>query len=201
MGLSIEKTKQQRIGQSKFNKFGNQMTIIDYRGSTKVDVLFENGEIVKNREYRDFVDGSIKMPSTKKVFGHGIVDGKNLVWDNENNKQYKAYQHWSGMLERCFDEKLHKKHPTYVGCNLYDDWLYLSKFTEWFNENYYEIPDCKYRMELDKDILSRYYFNNIKIYSPETTTFVPRDINLLLCKRDGCRGDLPIGVSECNKCI
>lgn len=194
-----ENLKEQRIGLCKKNKNGDLMTIIKYGGVRNISVIFENGQIVNNRLYKDFVEGSIKMPMTKTVFGYGIVDDKNLVWNNKNKQILKSYQHWTGMLERCFDKKLHKKHPTYIGCKIFDDWIYLSKFTEWFNENYYEIPNCQYRMELDKDILSRYYFNNIKIYSPNTATFVPRDLNLLLCKRDRYRGDLPIGVTVCNK--
>lgn len=176
------------------------MTIINYRGVRSIDVIFENGYIVENRLYKDFLEGAIKMPMSETIFGKGIIDKKGLVFDYENNKVTKMYYHWKGMLERCYDEKLHKKHPTYIGCNVSDEWLYLSKFNEWFLENYYEIPNCKYRMELDKDILSRYYFGiETKIYSPKTACFVPRDINLLLCKRDNCRGELPIGVSKCNK--
>lgn len=194
-----EKSKQERIGLSKKNNNGDIMTIIDYKNCSNISVIFENGTVVNNRLYKDFVDGCIKMPMSKTVFGHGIVDDKNLVWDNNSQHVLKSYVYWKGMLERCFDKKLHEKHPTYIDCKIYDKWLYLSNFTKWFENNYYEIPNCKYRMELDKDILSRYYFGNIKIYSPETATFVPRDLNLLLCKNDNDRGELPVGVSKCNK--
>lgn len=175
------------------------MTIIDYNSSLDLSVIFEDGSIVNKRTYKDFVKGCIKKPLSQSVFGHGIVDSKNLVWDNTNKQILKSYQHWAGMLERCFSKKLQNKYPTYRGCQVCDKWIYLSNFTKWFYENYYEIPNCKYRMELDKDILSRYYYQNVKIYSPNTSAFVPRDINLLLCKRDSCRGDLPIGVTKCNK--
>jgi len=195
----IKIKKIDRTGETRLNNSGFQMTIIAYRNNMDIDVLFENGTISHHKGYKEFSKGGIKMPMDKTVFGHGIIDGKDLVWDNDNKKTYKSYICWSGMLERCFDEKLHKKYPTYIGCTLYNDWLYLSKFTRWFNDNYYEIPGCKYRMELDKDILSRYYFNNIKMYSPETAVFVPRDLNLLLCKNDKYRGKYPVGVTKSNK--
>ena len=44
---------------------------------------------------------------------------------------------------------------------------------------------------LDKDILCP----DCKIYSPETCTFVPTDINFLFTKRQNKRGAYPIGVS------
>ena len=191
--------KAQRIGEVRLNNKGEKMTISKYNGVRDIDVVFENGEIVQHRLYKDFIDGRIKKPMSQTIFGKGIIDQKNLVWDNDNHTIKKSYLHWVGILKRCFDEKLHKEHPTYNNCKVCAEWLYLSKFTEWFKENYYEIPNCKYRMELDKDILSRYYFNECKIYSPKTSCFVPRDINLLLCKRDNCRGDFPVGVSKCNK--
>ena len=33
------------------------------------------------------------------------------------------------------------------------------------------------------------------MYSEDTCLFIPRDLNILLTKREACRGDLPIGVS------
>lgn len=198
--IKNQKYIDERVGQVNKNNAGHLMTIIEYKGVRSIDVLFENGYIVKNRLYKDFLDGRIKMPMTKTVFGHGIIDAPNLVFDSKNNKLTKMYSHWNGMLERCYDEKLQKKHPTYIGCKVINDWLYLSNFNKWFIENYYEIPNSKYRIELDKDILSRHYFGQeVKIYSPETACFVPRDINLLLCKRDSCRGDYPIGVTKSSK--
>jgi len=45
-------------------------------------------------------------------------------------------------------------------------------------------------MELDKDLL----VTGNRQYSPVTSSFVPKKINLLLCTSDGKRGDFALGV-------
>ena len=47
-----------------------------------------------------------------------------------------------------------------------------------------------YRWQIDKDILKK----NNKIYSPENCCLVPHYINYLFIKKEGSRGDYPIGV-------
>ena len=94
------------------------------------------------------------------------------------------------MLQRCYDEKHRYKNPTYIGCEVCNEWLNYQHFNEWIEDNYYEVEGE--RMELDKDILNK----GNKIYSPETCIFIPERINTLFTKRDNDRGDCPIGVSD-----
>ncbi len=82
----------------------------------------------------------------------------------------QSYKNWYQMLRRCYDEKYHIHHPTYIDCYVCDEWKYFSKFKDWFDENYVE------GYELDKDIL----IQGNKVYSPETCCFVPRHINTLM---------------------
>ena len=199
IGATINKSN--AIGLQSINNMGHKMTIVQYRSSRDIDVKFENGEIVRHRLLKDFKRGAIKMPNSPTVFGHGIYDeNTNGHYDGNDKCDSKPFVCWQGMIERCYNSALHDKYPTYKNCKCCDDWLYYSKFKKWYKENYYEIPECKYRMELDKDILSRHLLGvDSKIYSPDTTCFVPRDINLLLCKRDRYRGNLPIGITAINK--
>ena len=95
------------------------------------------------------------------------------------------YNHWNNMLHRCYDSKKHKINPTYIGCFVCKDWMYLSNFKNWFDENYVE-GWC-----LDKDILVK----GNKEYSPGKCCFVPNEINVLFTKRTANRGKYPIGVS------
>lgn len=89
------------------------------------------------------------------------------------------------MLQRCYSHKCHEKYPTYIACGVHDDWIYFCNFKNWFDINY--VKDfC-----LDKDILVK----GNKIYSPETCCFVPQEINTLLVKSNGSRGQHPLGVS------
>ena len=97
----------------------------------------------------------------------------------------RAYSAWHGMIKRCYCEWRVAIRPTYRGCIVCDEWLYFSKFKQWYDENYRD-GFC-----LDKDIIGR----NSKIYSPETCAYVPSRINALVLRRDGGRGKYPIGVT------
>ena len=126
--------------------------------------------------------------NNKLIYGVGICN-KGKYNASINRKHTKCYTVWFAMLQRCYSDKYHEKHPTYIDCQVYKDWLYFQSFAKWYHENYYEIIGQK--MALDKDILCK----GNKIYSPETCIFVPQSINLLFTKTDAKRGELPIGVS------
>lgn len=128
----------------------------------------------------------IKNPYSK-LCGVGLLGNATSIDCNGNVK--KSYNTWKAMIHRCYNEKDHKRAPTYQDCLVCDEWLYYSNFEQWWNNNYYEISNQE--MWLDKDILVK----GNKMYSPKTCVIVPKDINLLFVKRDAKRGDLPIGVA------
>lgn len=99
-----------------------------------------------------------------------------------------SYRTWRMMLQRCYDEKVHKVEPRYKDCAVCEEWHSLFRFNEWYLKNYYSISNE--RMELDKDILLK----NNKIYSPDTCVFVPQRINTLFVTANKIRGEFPIGV-------
>jgi hypothetical protein len=118
----------------------------------------------------------------KLICGVGVND---IYDDNIGTKQRpKYYNLWNNMLIRCYSEKYHSSRPTYINCEVDKEWIYLSNFREWFNENY--INDY----QLDKDLL----FPGNKIYGPDKCVFVPRNINQLLTFRNKHRGTYPLGV-------
>lgn len=112
-----------------------------------------------------------------------IVDGK------EHNKMCPYYSRWAGMLGRCYSSRFHKKHPTYTDVTVCKEWLVFSNFRKWMEKQDWE-GKC-----LDKDLL---VYGN-KIYSPETCIFISDEVNTLLLKSDGTRGELPLGVRYKNK--
>lgn len=81
----------ERIGETKNNTQGFEMTIVAYRNSKSIDIQFEDGTLVSDRGYGEFIKGFIQHPlhSRKKVerigksalMGHGslctIVDYRN----------------------------------------------------------------------------------------------------------------------------
>lgn len=111
----------------------------------------------------------------RKVYNVGINDYNGRICIN--NKKIKSYQSWKDMLARCYSYSFHNKNPTYIGCTVCDDWLYFSKFKEWFDKNYrWDLDEQGIKLNLDKDLLS----GESKIYSPETCVFLPKKINLFI---------------------
>ena len=124
----------------------------------------------------------------KKLFGVGVNDSTIRV---RNGKiLLPAYSLWYSMISRCYSPKMHKHSSTYIGCSVCEEWHLYSNFEKWYNENY--IEGC----HLDKDILVK----GNKCYSPETCSFVPREINNLIENVRNKRGNTPMGVFErCGK--
>ena len=49
-----------RKGETTINNRGEKITIIEYRNYDDLDVMFEDGSIVKHRTYQSFINGNIK---------------------------------------------------------------------------------------------------------------------------------------------
>lgn len=176
-----------RTGEIGVNNQGLNMEIIGYRKKDDIDIQFEDGYIAKNREYGEFKKGTIKNLYFKNVYGVGYV-GEGKHKPTINGKITIEYKIWDHMLERCYDDKFHKKHLSYIHCTVCEEWHNFQNFGKWFDENYYQIENEK--MNLDKDILTK----GNKIYSPDTCVFVPQRINNLFIKNDKNRGKYPIGI-------
>ena len=174
-----------RIGEQALNNQGCMMTIIGYRNNKDIDVQFEDGTIVTNREFHKFKLGQIKNPNHASVYDIGYMGQGE--YSKKTDKD--AYIVWHGIFNRCYSPKLHTKRPTYIGCEVCEEWHNFQNFAEWYYDNYYEVPEQT--MALDKDIL----YKSNKIYSPDTCMFVPERINTLFVKCNSKRGTLPIGVS------
>ena len=119
------------------------------------------------------------------VYGVGINDWVGAV--KVGGKNIKEYQLWQNMLERCFDDKLKQKRPTYKDVTCSKEWLLMTSFIDDVSKmKGYDLEGW----ELDKDILVK----GNKLYSKDTCCFVPSEINLLLIKSDNARGEWPVGV-------
>lgn len=92
-----------------------------------------------------------------------------------NNKKIKACQLWENMRQRVEDGYFHIKYPTYKSVTVCDEWLDYQNFASWFEGQC--LKDLYQEgWQLDKDILSK----DVKIYSPETCVFIPKDLNCVL---------------------
>ncbi len=124
------------------------------------------------------------------VQGVGINDGKYPATLNGINT--KEYSLWTNMLERCYSVKYHEARPTYVGCNVSDNFKSYSYFYEWC-QNQIGFGGCDF--SLDKDLI----YKGNKEYSETACVFIPIEINSVLTKRQSDRGLLPIGVTKNGK--
>lgn len=123
----------------------------------------------------------------KLVHGVGVNDADYFVYRYENGKQVwrcPYYEAWKHMLERGYSDKLKKKHPTYEGVTVCEEWHSFMRFRAWMIQQDWE------GKHLDKDIL----FQGNKVYSPNTCVFVDGDVNKFLTDSAAARGEWPLGV-------
>ena len=180
--------KANRLGERKYNNFGSEMIIIDYKNCHNVDIYFpEYNWTFYNTDYERFKKGNVVCPYEPFVYNVGYL-GEGIYKPTTNGLINKMYDTWHSMIRRCYDEKSLSRNPTYKGCCVCNEWLNFQNFAEWFEQNYYEIEGET--MNLDKDIILK----NNKLYSPDTCVFVPQKINKLFVNRHNHRGILPLGV-------
>lgn len=99
----------------------------------------------------------------------------------------KEYKTWSAMLNRCHGEKSKKAFPAYIDCYVSDEFLRLSEFYKWCqNQIGFEMG-----FDIDKDLLER----GNREYHPDKCVFIPRAINNLLKEKKKKKSGLPCGVT------
>ena len=122
-----------------------------------------------------------------KVYGVGINDRSRPAYFD--NKATKEYDHWIGMLERCYGKNKHiKSRQTYQSCECSENFKSYSYFYDWCQN---QIGFNEKGWQLDKDIL----IEGNKLYSEDTCVFVPCDINNFLTNRKKQNKSGYIGVS------
>jgi len=172
-----------RFGEKFITKQGWEIEIIEYFGWDNCTILIDDKIIRKNISYQNIKFDRINNPYYPSFSKTGFI-GEGIYTGGKNDFSYKYLTIWSGMLQRCYNEKRIEKNPSYEGVTVCVEWHNFQNFAKWFENNYIE------DFELDKDIL----FKGNKVYSPETCIFVPQEINSLFTKKGNKRGDCPIGV-------
>jgi hypothetical protein len=108
----------------------------------------------------------------------------------------RTLQMWKAVAVRCLP-KFWSKHPTYSGCTLSTIFKDYGLFRNWCQQQigFDNIDEKGKRWQLDKDLLVK----GNRLYGEDTCVFLPAKVNLLLTKRDSCRGKLPLGVTKGKK--
>lgn len=166
------------------------MKIVEYIDNKNIVVEFQDEYKFRVRNnYGNFQRGSIKNPFHPSIYGVGITGNK--YPRSINCKMTKEYDTWIHILQRCFDNRLKEKQPSYIDKECCDEWLYYPNFYEWLHSqpNFDKWYNGK-RWAIDKDILVK----GNKVYSPENCCLIPQNVNCLFLKREAERGIYPIGV-------
>ena len=133
--------------------------------------------------------GNKMYKKNKLVCGVGINDVDYTVQPTVNGKRITCpyYRKWRNMLRRCYSDKYHETHPTYIGVTVCNEWKYFSNFKRWVDEQGVENWE---KLNLDKDFLVK----DNKVYSSDTCVFIPQGVNNFITDRERARGSLPLGV-------
>ena len=173
----------------KSKNFGD-FKILKYNDSYNVEIQFLKTGFETKVQLVQVKSGEIKDPYSPSVFGVGIFGTKHP--STINGRNIKEYVLWQRMLERCYSDGFKKKNPTYIDCEVSENFKSYEYFYEWC---YKQIGFGVGGFELDKDLLVK----GNKVYNESTCVFIPAEINLLLIKRDASRGEHLIGVSWCKR--
>lgn len=98
-----------KIGETKETKYYGTMTLIAYRSSTDVDVMFPDGTIVYHRPYRSFRFGNIANPKLKKPRKCNVGDVKTA--SNGQKMTVTCYRN-SADIDVRFEDGYEVKHTT-----------------------------------------------------------------------------------------
>lgn len=178
----------QRLGETRNNSKGRKMTIIAYRGADDIDVQFENGFVVEHTQYQLFERGTITDPFCPSFYGVGYLGMRTIY--TKSDVYAKPHEVWASMLKRCYNENC-ERHPWYEDCEVDERWHNFATFYQWWQENYYELPEGMGRIELDKDFKDKH----CRTYGPDTCLLIPQRINGAVPKRRTIDKEFPIGIT------
>ena len=171
-------------------KWGD-VEVTEYNSCQDVVVRFKDGT-TKRTATKELRKGMVKNNFQPEVAGVGFMgEGQYGCKNGRLSGSCAEYEVWRGMLRRCYDERNFANHPTYEGCTVDVRWHNFQNFAEWYTKQH----GYAERWHLDKDFV---VMGN-KVYSPETCTLLPPDINGIFSgggKR--ARGSQPLGVHWCN---
>lgn len=165
------------------NNDGDSFTVIYYFDRNNSTIIFDDGTIKENVRISLALTGQIRKPNYNKLLFGKYISGNGKF---SKSKTPEIYRCWYNILFRCNSIEFQQKEPSYIGCELCEDWWNLQNFGNWYIENYIS------NFVIDKDILVK----GNKLYSPNTCCFIPTEIsNLITTNSKNKRGKLPIGVT------
>lgn len=159
-------------------KYGPYKILDKYckKGFTKnlfCHVLFERTGTILEFMYHNAVNGEIKNPYDKLIYGVACLGIPRRPYDTH------MYNIWYNMLTRCYNPNYeHYQYYGGAGVTVCERW----RTFEYFLEDAYNLPNGEHAFEegwqLDKDTLQNNF--PIKVYSPETCIWIPAYTNVAI---------------------
>ena len=171
------------------SKLSGDFNVLKYNNAKNVEIQFLKTGYETTVELGNIKKGDVKDPYSPSVCGVGVFGTK--YPSRVNGVKTKEYKLWHSMLVRCYSDTIKKKHPTYIGCEVSDNFKSYEYFYEWCHS---QIGFGNEGWHLDKDLLIK---GNM-VYSEDSCVFLPQEVNTLLVKRENTRGKYLIGVHWCN---
>ena len=173
------------IGKVYKSKLSGDFKIVKYNDNRNVEIQFVDTGFETTANLQHIKSGNVKDPYSPSVHGVGILGAK--YPSRVNGVKTREYKLWQSMLKRCYSDAYKKKHPTYEGCEVSDNFKSYEYFYEWCHK---QIGFGNEGFDLDKDLLVK----GNKVYSEDSCVFIPQEINKILVKREASRGEYLIGV-------
>ena len=177
------------VGKVFKSKSSGDFKVLKYNDRANVEIQFLKTGFEMVARLNHIKSGNVKDPHSPSVCGVGIIGNK--YPSTINGVHTKEYTLWADMLRRCYSTTFKKKYPTYEGCEVSEKFKSYEYFYEWCNK---QVGFSNKDWHLDKDLLIK----GNKVYSENTSVFIPSEINSLLIKREALRGEHLIGVHWCN---
>ena len=176
----MKKYNRKYIGETFISNEGYSIEVVDGGSKVKYCTIRIDGKYEREAHISNIKDGKIK-----NIYHQSVYDVGFFGLGNYSQKTHgKIYKIWNRILQRCYSEKYHKRHPAYKYATVCKEWHNFQIFAKWCEYNYIDGYD------LDKDLLG-----GDKIYSPETCIFIPPALNAFLANNHSTNKSGYIGVS------
>ena len=172
-----------KVGDIFYSNSGSKLMVVEVNKQADVLIAFQDNYRYLVRTTAKCVRaGILRNPYQPSVYGVGFMGAGRHKSTGDHGKS-KAYGIWTGMLKRCYGDDIVKSPKSYDGVTVCEDWHCYQNFAEWYESHKFYGKGY----DIDKDLL----VEGNKIYSPETCTLVPKDVNQIIT--DGgarIRGDM-----------
>lgn len=145
------------------------LVVTAYNSASMVGVRFVDTGYETTVRMQAIRSGQVKDRLLPSVMGVGFV-GDGIYKPSKGGKNTSAYDCWNHMMQRCYSDKYHKTRPTYVDCEVCEEWQDFQIFAEWYYENH---PSDGGDYDLDKDIK----LQGNRLYHPDLCLFVTKQDN------------------------